>query len=1018
MQWMHLCLLATALTAAEAFSGTGILTTNTHHHHAIKSQQSANKAREFHNDGHWRSNKSCCNAGRFSTQLNAAGSNDDSDNSSSGNKKSIFEQAFKLPWDDDDDATGADSSKAQSSQKQQQWQWWPNSSESSQSQESSSSKASSTQQQAKQPPRSNQQRSRKPQRVPRYPSALQESPPSKTTNISTPDVNKSDVEPVNKSDVDKYVQSAEGAAKSMTTVNNDKNKSIANDNETTKGGAKIQNDSHGKEPRQPKLGILLIDHGSKRQASNDNLHSIAASYQSTWDEIITANNNFDGNNTAVIVRAAHMEIASPSILTTLRQLVLEDEITQAVCVPYFLSPGKHATVDVPQLINEARDALEKEGLLDYNDGRVEILSSKVLGSNIESMLKVVDGLVRNTLEEEGGGLDILQLPRSPDDDLVNGSGSSITSNEINDSINQEEAKEELRKYTNRATLLENMLETKVKQLKTMSNRVTLMEDALTRLKDKSKKELEENGRQRDGEEREFAAQVATLTDIIASMCQEKEAFEKDTETLALQQMEMEEEYNATVVDLTTKLSASEEELQQLRDNIGLEQQQNEDQTNNLVDERLQKIQQQQQQIQELQTQLADLLDAHNELEQLQNDAEATMLRYREQLKDSREGYESSLEMEQEEKERNRVKWIDSQRQLEEDGEGLRQMLDESTSKYEALLDEERVRADEWEGKWVTLKDEQTSMGNNTMSENNSTDEIVDPSAVAAAAAATKTDAEWTILQKELEEITSAKANATNKLQQLELQLEQQNQPQQQQHESTSTAQKEEQQQQQLQEYLRNQLSEYYETIQDQTSQISLLEKTMDDTECRHEESMLIATNAVEASQRREENLLTNIEELESELAIVKKEKDEGEERWNELQVRLDARMEEDAAAAAAATIPNEKDGSSSDKRENLAQHNNELTMIIESLQDRVQAVSQEKERIMSDKRMMEDEIRRLYFVPRRVRDMIDITSSSVDDDVVAKGEEPKKRRRGRKWVRGILRPWTLLRKRRAEERDD
>ena len=40
-------------------------------------------------------------------------------------------------------------------------------------------------------------------------------------------------------------------------------------------------------PAEAKLGILLIDHGSKRKAGNEHLHSVAASYQSTIDELIT-----------------------------------------------------------------------------------------------------------------------------------------------------------------------------------------------------------------------------------------------------------------------------------------------------------------------------------------------------------------------------------------------------------------------------------------------------------------------------------------------------------------------------------------------------------------------------------------------------------------------------------------------------------------------------------------------------------------------------------------------------------
>jgi hypothetical protein len=70
-----------------------------------------------------------------------------------------------------------------------------------------------------------------------------------------------------------------------------------------------------------KLGIILIDHGSKREASNQHLHFIAQTYQAS---IIQRDNmaNGEGGSTATsgrqtVVRAAHMEIAQPSILESL-----------------------------------------------------------------------------------------------------------------------------------------------------------------------------------------------------------------------------------------------------------------------------------------------------------------------------------------------------------------------------------------------------------------------------------------------------------------------------------------------------------------------------------------------------------------------------------------------------------------------------------------------------------------------------------------------------------------------------
>lgn len=142
--------------------------------------------------------------------------------------------------------------------------------------------------------------------------------------------------------------------------------------------------------KQGKLGILLIDHGSKREASNEHLHYLAQIYQYRHNE------GKDGERT--VVRGAHMEIATPSILTSLRELITVDQVTKIVCVPYFLSPGRHATTDVPNLIEEAKAVLSEEGAMTLKSERmIEIIVSDALGTHTESMLGAVDSLVDSAL---------------------------------------------------------------------------------------------------------------------------------------------------------------------------------------------------------------------------------------------------------------------------------------------------------------------------------------------------------------------------------------------------------------------------------------------------------------------------------------------------------------------------------------------------------------------------------------------------------------------------------------------
>ena len=164
--------------------------------------------------------------------------------------------------------------------------------------------------------------------------------------------------------------------------------------------------------QEEKIGVLLIDHGSKRDASNQHIMNVAQLYENritSKQQVgfgLSAAASSTTTSTTTIVRAAHMEIAPPSILTQLRSLIIDDKATKIICVPYFLSPGKHATEDIPQLISEAKAVLRGEGLLsnsevedvnDGSDGKTSIMVSNALGTHMEGMLGAIDDLVDWTL---------------------------------------------------------------------------------------------------------------------------------------------------------------------------------------------------------------------------------------------------------------------------------------------------------------------------------------------------------------------------------------------------------------------------------------------------------------------------------------------------------------------------------------------------------------------------------------------------------------------------------------------
>lgn len=88
--------------------------------------------------------------------------------------------------------------------------------------------------------------------------------------------------------------------------------------------------------------ILLIDHGSRRAEANEMLACMANLVQQLVGD-------------GVVVEHAHMELAEPDIPAGFARCV-ERGATEVVAFPYMLSPGRHATSDIPQLVAEAARA--------------------------------------------------------------------------------------------------------------------------------------------------------------------------------------------------------------------------------------------------------------------------------------------------------------------------------------------------------------------------------------------------------------------------------------------------------------------------------------------------------------------------------------------------------------------------------------------------------------------------------------------------------------------------------------
>ncbi|CAN5552262.1 hypothetical protein BH09PLA1_BH09PLA1_23120 [soil metagenome] len=118
-------------------------------------------------------------------------------------------------------------------------------------------------------------------------------------------------------------------------------------------------------------GIIIVDHGSRRDESNRMLEEIASLFANRFNESYG------------IVEPAHMELAEPSIATAYAQCV-QRGANRIVVAPFFLGPGKHWTQDIPRLTLEAAAKFPETKYhitptLGIDDLILELLNKRVQG---------------------------------------------------------------------------------------------------------------------------------------------------------------------------------------------------------------------------------------------------------------------------------------------------------------------------------------------------------------------------------------------------------------------------------------------------------------------------------------------------------------------------------------------------------------------------------------------------------------------------------------------------------------
>lgn len=139
--------------------------------------------------------------------------------------------------------------------------------------------------------------------------------------------------------------------------------------------------------------LLIVDHGSRRAESNQLLHQAADRFAqySGWQ----------------IVEPAHMELAEPSIQQAFDRCVARGA-GRIVVFPWFLSPGRHWTEDIPRLVEQAAAAYPA----------VQWLVTPPFGLHqglLQAVSDRVDVSLRRFLAEspaaaEAGGSNVIPLP--------------------------------------------------------------------------------------------------------------------------------------------------------------------------------------------------------------------------------------------------------------------------------------------------------------------------------------------------------------------------------------------------------------------------------------------------------------------------------------------------------------------------------------------------------------------------------------------------------------------------------
>lgn len=123
---------------------------------------------------------------------------------------------------------------------------------------------------------------------------------------------------------------------------------------------------------------MVVDHGSRRQASNEALLDVVAQFRKSTPY--------------QLIEPAHMELAEPSIEQAFDCLVAAGA-KFVVVHPYFLLPGRHWAEDIPRLAADAAKKHTNIGHLVSSPLGIHQLMATIMHDRIQHCLQHVAGTV-------------------------------------------------------------------------------------------------------------------------------------------------------------------------------------------------------------------------------------------------------------------------------------------------------------------------------------------------------------------------------------------------------------------------------------------------------------------------------------------------------------------------------------------------------------------------------------------------------------------------------------------------